>query len=55
LATPSDAGDLRNTLESLIASGPALDEFARAGRELVERDFDINSTMSALKELFDDV
>jgi len=55
LATPSDAEDLRNTLESLIASGPALDEFARAGRELVERDFDINSTISALKELLDDV
>lgn len=55
LATPSDAEDLRDTLESLIASGPALDDFTRAGRDLVERDFDINTTTKALKEMFDGV
>lgn len=52
LATPADAQSLRDTLEQLIASGPVLDDYARAGRRLVEQQFDIASTTAALQALF---
>lgn len=52
LATPADAQSLRDTLEQVIASGPALDQYAHAGRSLVEEEFDIASTTAALRALF---
>lgn len=52
LATPADAQSLRDTLEQLIASGAALEEYARTGRDLVEREFDINATTATLRALF---
>lgn len=52
LATPDDAQSLRETLERLIASGPVLDEYARAGHDLVAREFDIAATTSAMRTLF---
>ncbi|MBP3084348.1 glycosyltransferase [Mycolicibacterium fortuitum] len=51
LAVPGDAQSLHDTLEQLLASGPALDEYERAGRHLVEREFDINATTAALRAL----
>ncbi|QZH66837.1 glycosyltransferase [Mycolicibacterium farcinogenes] len=51
LAVPGDAQSLRDTLEQLISSGPVLDNYARAGRDLVEREFDINATTAALRAL----
>jgi colanic acid/amylovoran biosynthesis glycosyltransferase len=52
LATPADAQSLRDTLEQLISSGPALDDYARTGRGLVEQEFDITATSAALRALF---
>lgn len=52
LARPADAQSLRDTLERLIASGPVLDDYARAGRRLVEQQFDIASTTAVLRALF---
>lgn len=52
LAVPGDAQSLHDTMELLIASGPALADYARAGRDLVEREFDINATTAALRALF---
>lgn len=52
LAVPADAQSLRDTLERLISSGPALDGYARAGRDLVEREFDLTATTAALRTLF---
>ncbi|OLO99702.1 colanic acid biosynthesis glycosyltransferase WcaL [Mycolicibacterium porcinum] len=52
LATPADAQSLRDTLEQLIASGPVLDDYARAGRDLVEQEFDNTATTAALRALF---
>ncbi|OFB39986.1 colanic acid biosynthesis glycosyltransferase WcaL [Mycolicibacterium sp. (ex Dasyatis americana)] len=52
LAIPADAQSLRDTLEQLISAGPALDDYAQAGRELVEREFDITATTAAMCALF---
>jgi glycosyltransferase involved in cell wall biosynthesis len=52
LANPADAHSLRDTLERLILSGPALDGYARAGRDLVEREFDLTASTTALRILF---
>jgi glycosyltransferase involved in cell wall biosynthesis len=52
LAHPADAQSLRDTLERLISSGSALGEYARAGRDLVERDFDITASTAAMRALF---
>lgn len=52
LATPADAQSLHDTLEQLIASGAALDDYAHKGRELVEREFDIAATTGAMRALF---
>jgi glycosyltransferase involved in cell wall biosynthesis len=52
LAIPADAQSLRDTLEQLISSGPALDDYACAGRDLVEREFDITATTAAMCALF---
>ncbi|KHO18148.1 glycosyltransferase [Mycolicibacterium setense] len=51
LAKPADVQSLRDALEQLISSGPALEDYARAGRDLVERKFDINATTAALRAL----
>lgn len=53
LATAGDAESLRDTLEEMIAAGPAVAKFARAGRELVEREFDSVDATKALLRLFD--
>ncbi|WP_071289642.1 glycosyltransferase family 4 protein [Mycolicibacterium llatzerense] len=52
LANPADAQSLRDTLEQLISSGPALDDYAHAGRDLVEREFDLTASTAALRLLF---
>lgn len=52
LATPADAQSLHDTLEQLMSSGPIVDDYARAGRDLVEREFDITATSAALRSLF---
>ncbi|WP_209923786.1 glycosyltransferase [Mycolicibacterium lutetiense] len=52
LAAPADAQSLRDILEQLISSGPALDDYARTGRDLIEREFDITVSVAALRALF---
>ncbi|MGA5541618.1 glycosyltransferase [Mycobacterium sp. NPDC051198] len=52
LAIPSDAQSLHDQLEQLVSSGSVLDDYARAGRELVEQEFDITATTATLRGLF---
>jgi len=52
LATPADPAGLRDALEHTITAGSVLGEYAYRGRELVEQQFDITATTTALRELF---
>jgi colanic acid/amylovoran biosynthesis glycosyltransferase len=52
LATPADAQSLCDALEQLISSGSVLDDYARTGRALVEKEFDITATTAEMRALF---
>ncbi len=53
LAAPGDAQSLRNALESIIENPSAAKQYARAGRKLVEEEFDLDSATAALSQLFE--
>jgi glycosyltransferase involved in cell wall biosynthesis len=55
LATPGDATSLRDAIAEMVALGSAVDKFVRAGRELVEREFDDADATRALVRLFDEL
>jgi colanic acid/amylovoran biosynthesis glycosyltransferase len=50
LAEPADAADLARVLARLLAGSPELD--LGAGRQLVEREFDVDRSAARLRELF---
>lgn len=53
LATPGDAQSLRDALEAMIGNPSAAKQYSRAGRKLVERQFDLDSATAALSQLFE--
>lgn len=53
LATPGDARSLRDALESIIENPSAAKQYARAGRQLVEQEFDLDTATAELSQLFE--
>ncbi|KUI21253.1 colanic acid biosynthesis glycosyltransferase WcaL [Mycobacterium lehmannii] len=53
LAIPGDAQSLRDAMESIIGNPSAAKQYARAGRKLVEQQFDIHTATAALSQLFE--
>ncbi|OZG29178.1 colanic acid biosynthesis glycosyltransferase WcaL [Williamsia sp. 1138] len=53
LARPGDVDDLRRALEATIARGGEVIRLADAGRELVQREFELAVTLGELVALFD--
>jgi glycosyltransferase involved in cell wall biosynthesis len=54
LATAGDAASLNATLAAMVQRGSATVEFAKAGRALVDREFDLRESVSALAGLLDE-
>ena len=54
LAAPGDAASLNDTLTAMVQRGSATVEFAEAGRALVDSEFDLRESVSALAGLLDE-
>lgn len=53
LTAPGNAQSLRDALESIVENPSAAKQYARAGRKLVEQQFDIDSATASLSQLFE--